>query len=69
MRKLLEKVIRLALAIMFFYVLWKGVGALWEMFVPINYKTNLIALIIVNPIMILVSFILSALTFEFIRKS
>ncbi|MBP1949902.1 inhibitor of the pro-sigma K processing machinery [Virgibacillus litoralis] len=69
MRKSIEKIIYFVFTILIFMVLWKVTGEVWEEFVPLNYKTNLIGLIFVSPIIIILSFVLSSLTFQFIRKS
>ncbi|MBP1947202.1 inhibitor of the pro-sigma K processing machinery [Virgibacillus litoralis] len=69
MRKFIEKIIYFVFTILIFMVLWKVTGEVWEEFVPLNYKTNLIGLIFVSPIIIILSFVLSSLTFHFIRKS
>lgn len=69
MRKFIEKIIYFVFTILIFVVLWKVTGEVWEEFVPLNYKTNLIGLIFVSPIIIILSFVLSSLTFHFIRKS
>ncbi|RCW76949.1 inhibitor of the pro-sigma K processing machinery [Saliterribacillus persicus] len=69
MRKFIEKIIYVVFTILIFIVFWKITGKVWEEFVPLNYKTNLIGLIFVSPIIIILSFVLSSLTFHFIRKS
>jgi hypothetical protein len=69
MKKIVERVIYFVLTILIFLVLWKVTGEVWEAFVPLNYKTNLIGIIFVTPIIIILSFILSSLIFHFIRNS
>lgn len=69
MKKFLERFIYMVLTILIFMVLWKVTGEVWEEVVPLNYKTNLIGFIFVTPIIIILSFILSGLTFHIIRKS
>ena len=69
LRKFIERVIYFVLSILIFIMLWKVTGEVWEEFVPLNYKTNLIGLIFVAPIIIILSFVLSSLIFHFIRRS
>jgi hypothetical protein len=69
MKKFIERILYFALTILIFVVLWKVTGEVWEEFVPLNYKKNLIGIFFVTPIIIFLSFILSSLTFHFMRNS
>ncbi|MGM0852501.1 MAG: hypothetical protein ACQEWI_07805 [Bacillota bacterium] len=69
MKRLVERLIYLVFTLFIFIVLWKGMAVLWDAFVPWNYKTDLLGLLVVTPILLAVSFILSSLAFQFIKKS
>ncbi|WP_102027820.1 hypothetical protein [Salirhabdus sp. Marseille-P4669] len=69
MNNIFEKLIYYVFTILFFIVLWKITGEIWEAFVPYHYKTELLALVIVIPLLIVFSFILSSLTFKVIKSS
>ncbi|WP_281658776.1 hypothetical protein [Halobacillus sp. Cin3] len=55
----------IASIIFFFYfsVLWKITGEIWERVVPLTWKTNLIALLVV-PILIMAAYLFSSLTIK-----
>ncbi|MCT2536427.1 hypothetical protein NC661_03790 [Aquibacillus koreensis] len=67
--RILEKIIYFGFTIFIFVVLWKITGEFWEAFVPWNYKTDLLGIFIVAPLLVLVSFILSNLSFKVIKGS
>ncbi|MFS1512406.1 hypothetical protein VQL36_08230 [Chengkuizengella sp. SCS-71B] len=69
MKQVLEKIIYFGLTVGIFIVLWRIMGELWDAFVPWNYKTDLLGIFVVTPIIIVVSFILSSLCFKVIRDS
>ncbi|WLR55577.1 hypothetical protein LC048_00720 [Mesobacillus subterraneus] len=69
MNQVLEKIIYFGFTIFIFIVLWKVTGELWETFVPWNYKTDLLGIFVVAPILIVSSFILSSYSFKVIRGS
>jgi len=69
MRRVLEKIIYFVFTIFVFIVLLKVMDRLWEAFVPWNYKTDLLGIFVVIPILIAVSFILSSLSFKVVRGS
>ncbi|TLS36282.1 hypothetical protein FCL54_16200 [Pseudalkalibacillus caeni] len=69
LKKIIEGIIYFLITVLIFIVLWKVTGKVWEEFVPLNYKTNLIGFIFVTPIVIILSFSLSSMIFHFIRKS
>ncbi|ELK49105.1 hypothetical protein QRD89_16660 [Halobacillus sp. ACCC02827] len=58
-------VVYYVLAVLIFSALWKGMDLVWNAFVPLNYKTNLIAVIFVIPLMIIISLLLAS----FIKKA
>lgn len=69
MKKVLEKIIYFCLTIFIFIVLWTVTGELWEAFVPWNYKTDLLGILVVAPILLVSSFVLSSYSFKVIRDS
>ena len=69
MNRVLEKIIYFVFTIFVFIVLWKVMGGLWGAFVPWNYKSDLLGIFLVTPILIAVSFILSSLSFKVVRGS
>ncbi|MCC5803579.1 hypothetical protein H7H33_17325 [Rossellomorea vietnamensis] len=69
MKRLVEWLIYLVFTLFIFIVLWKGTAYLWEAFVPWNYKTDIVGLFIVIPILSALSFILSTLVFQYIKNS
>ncbi|WP_027955992.1 hypothetical protein [Halobacillus kuroshimensis] len=54
-----------SIIVFFFYfsVLWKITGEIWERVVPLTWKTNLIALLVV-PILIMAAYLFSSLTIK-----
>ena len=52
MNKVLGNIIYFGFTIFIFIVLWKVTGELWEAFVPWNYKTDLLGIFVVAPILI-----------------
>ncbi|WP_262371830.1 hypothetical protein [Rossellomorea aquimaris] len=69
MKRLVESLIYLVFTLFIFIVLWKGTAFLWDAFVPWNYKTDLLGLLVVTPILIALSFILSTLAFQYTKDS
>lgn len=69
MNQVLGKIIYFGFTIFIFIVLWKLTGELWEAFVPWNYKTDLLGIFVVAPILIISSFIISSYSFKVIRGS
>jgi len=69
MNQVLAKIIYFVFTILIFSTLWKFMGALWNAYVPWNVKTDLLTIFVVAPILIVVSFILSSLSFKVIRSS
>ncbi|TYS81578.1 hypothetical protein FZC85_01820 [Rossellomorea aquimaris] len=69
MKRLVERLIYLVFTLFIFIVLWKGTAFLWDAFVPWNYKTDLLGLLVVTPILIALSFILSTLAFQYTKDS
>jgi inhibitor of the pro-sigma K processing machinery len=69
MKHVFEKIVYFIFTIFIFIVLWKAMGKLWDAFVPWNYKTDLLGILIVTPLLIGISFILSNLCFKVIRSS
>jgi hypothetical protein len=69
MKQVFEKVIYFVFTIFIFVLLWIITGKLWEAYVPWNYKTDLLGIFVVVPILVIVSFILSSLSFKVIRGS
>jgi heme/copper-type cytochrome/quinol oxidase subunit 2 len=69
MNQVLEKIIFFGFTIFIFIVLWKVTGELWDAFVPWNYKTDLLGIFVVAPILIVSSFILSSYSFKVIKGS
>ncbi|MGG4168913.1 hypothetical protein ABEW00_15840 [Rossellomorea vietnamensis] len=68
-KRLVERLIYLVFTLFIFIVLWKVTALLWDAFVPWNYKTDLVGLLIVTPILIALSFILSTLAFQYTKDS
>ncbi|GAA5416131.1 hypothetical protein Pryu01_01163 [Paraliobacillus ryukyuensis] len=68
-KKFFKKIIYLGITCFIFKLLWSVTGGLWEVFVPWNYRTDLIAVIFVVPVLIVVSFLLSSLCFKVIRDT
>jgi hypothetical protein len=48
MKRLVERLIYLVFTLFIFSVLWKGTAFLWDAFVPWNYKTDLLGLLVVT---------------------
>jgi hypothetical protein len=69
MKILFEKIMYFAFTIFIFIVLWKITSALWDASVPWNYKTDLIGIFVVIPILVAAAFILSSVSFKVIRDS
>lgn len=69
MNQVLAKVIYFVFTIFIFSTLWKLTGVFWNSYVPWNVKTDLLVIIVVAPILIIFSFILSSLSFTVIRSS
>ncbi|MGG3915431.1 hypothetical protein [Rossellomorea vietnamensis] len=69
MKRMVERLIYLVFTLFIFIVLWKGTAFLWEAFVPWNYKTDLLGLLVVIPILIALSFLLSTLAFQYTKDS
>jgi uncharacterized membrane protein YwzB len=69
MKRLVERLIYLVFTLFIFVVLWKGTAILWEAFVPWNYRTDLFGILIVTPLLIVLSFILSTLAFQYRKDS
>ncbi|KPL58475.1 hypothetical protein [Rossellomorea vietnamensis] len=68
-KRFVERLIYLVFTLFIFIVLWKVTALLWDAFVPWNYKTDLVGLLIVTPILIALSFILSSLAFQYTKDS
>ena len=69
MNHVLARIIYFMFTIFIFVMLWKLVGVIWNAFVPWNVTTDILGIFVVIPILIVVSFILSSLSFKFIRSS
>jgi hypothetical protein len=69
MKAVIEKIIYFVFTLFIFMVLWKITAAFWEAFVPWNYKTDLIGIFVVIPLLAAAAFILSSLFFKAIMKS
>ncbi|SDJ13454.1 hypothetical protein [Salimicrobium halophilum] len=65
---MMERLLRFGVAIIIFFLLWQVMAYAWNLFVPLNYKTNLLGVIFVMPLMVLVSFIGSHLFIERLRR-
>lgn len=50
----------------YFSVLWKITGEIWERMVPLTWKTNLIALLVV-PILVMAAYLFSSLTIKWVK--
>ncbi|WP_377890292.1 hypothetical protein [Alkalihalobacillus sp. R86527] len=61
MRNGVRKAIYLVLTLFIFLFLWRVVGWIWELYVPFTYKTDLIGILFVLPVMIGCSFLLASL--------
>lgn len=69
MKQIIGKILHFMFVIFILIVLWKLTSKIRESFVPWNYKTDLIGILVVTPILILISFIISSLSFKVIRGS
>ncbi|PRX79657.1 inhibitor of the pro-sigma K processing machinery [Bacillus sp. V-88] len=69
MKRLVGRLIYLVFTLFIFVLLWKGTAILWEAFVPWNYRTDLFGILIVTPLLIVLSFILSTLAFQYRKDS
>ncbi|QFT87393.1 hypothetical protein FIU87_01900 [Bacillus sp. THAF10] len=69
MKQVFEKVVYFIFTLFIFTFLWKLMAVLWDAFVPWNYKTDLLGLFVVTPILIGAAFILSSLSFKIIKNS
>ncbi|GGM24051.1 hypothetical protein GCM10011351_07260 [Paraliobacillus quinghaiensis] len=69
MKTILAKIIYFTFTLFIFTVLWKVMIEIWDAFVPWNYKTDLLGIFVVAPIVISSSFILSSLCFKVIRET
>ncbi len=66
---LLYRFISFVFTLVVFIILWKVYTFLWGAYIPWNYKTDILGLFIGTPVLIILSVILSSLTFKFIRES
>ncbi|CQR46618.1 hypothetical protein BN1058_00887 [Paraliobacillus sp. PM-2] len=66
---ILQKIIYFVFTLIIFIVLWKVMSKFWDAFVPWNYKTDLLGIFVVAPLLIASSFILSSLCFKVIRST
>lgn len=69
MKQVVEWLIYLVFTLFIFIVLWKVTAVVWEAFVPWNDKTDFVMLFGVTPILLAGSFILSSLSFKFVKDS
>jgi hypothetical protein len=69
MKTVIEKIIYFVFTLFIFMIMWKITAAFWEAFVPWNYKTDLIGIFVVIPVVAAAAFILSSLSFKAIKKS
>lgn len=69
MKALMEKFIYFIFVIFIFIVLWKMTASLWDAFIPWNYKTDLIGLFVVIPLLAAAAFILAGVMFKVIKNS
>lgn len=67
MNQIFAKIIYFIFTLFIFVALWKITGILWNAYVPWNTATDLLALLLVIPTLIAVSFILSSVSFKVIR--
>ena len=67
MKQLTEKVLFFIFTLLIFRVLWEITGFLWNAFVPWNYKTDLLALFVVIPLLFVASLSLTHLSFNIIK--
>jgi hypothetical protein len=69
MKTVIEKIIYFVFTLFIFMILWKITFVFWEAFVPWNYKTDLIGIFVVIPMLAAVAFILSSLIFKVIKNA
>ncbi|WP_226671094.1 hypothetical protein [Metabacillus litoralis] len=69
MRIVMEKIIYFVFTLFIFIVLWKITAVLWDAFVPWNYKTDLLGIFVVIPVLFAVSFVFASLSFKFIKEN
>ncbi|TYS68505.1 hypothetical protein FZC76_10295 [Sutcliffiella horikoshii] len=67
LKKGLEKILFLLFSVFIFVLLWKVMGIFWNAFVPWNLTTDLIGLFVVAPLLMILTFVLSSLSFKIIR--
>ncbi|WP_244888159.1 hypothetical protein [[Bacillus] enclensis] len=65
----MEKFIYFIFAIFIFIVLWKMTASVWDAFIPWNYKTDLIGLFVVIPLLAAAAFILAGVMIKVIKSS
>ncbi|UAL49584.1 hypothetical protein K7887_13950 [Sutcliffiella horikoshii] len=68
LKKGLEKILYLVFTVIIFVLLWKVMGIFWNAFVPWNLTTDLIGLFVVAPLLIILAFVLSSLSFKVVRE-
>ncbi|TYS57529.1 hypothetical protein FZC74_15960 [Sutcliffiella horikoshii] len=68
LKKGLEKIIYFGFTLFIFVLLWKAMGVFWNAFVPWNLTTDLIGLFVVGPLLIILAFVVSSLSFKVIIR-
>ncbi|KZE69086.1 hypothetical protein AWM68_02135 [Fictibacillus phosphorivorans] len=58
MKYFLRKLLHAVISIIIFIVLWNVMSWIWHAYVPLNYKTDLFALFIVTPIILILSYVI-----------
>lgn len=64
----MRKIVSIIVFLFYLSVTWKITGEIWDRFVPLSWKTNLMALLLV-PFLIGLSMVLSSLTLKWSRTS
>jgi hypothetical protein len=67
LKKGLEKILYFVLTLFIFVLLWKVMGISWNTLVPWNLTTDLIGLFVVAPLLIILAFVLSSMSFKVIK--
>ncbi|WP_270181176.1 hypothetical protein [Alkalihalobacillus sp. CinArs1] len=68
MKHLVRKAIYLMMTLCIFLIEWRVVGWLWNKYIPFHYKTDLIGLLFVLPVMVGSSFLLASLAMKVLRE-
>lgn len=69
MYQLLAKRIYFIWMIFIFITLWKAMGGFWSAFIPWNVQTEVLFILVITPILLGISCILTSQSFKIIRST